>query len=147
MAVQRYEPNSLLRRFQNEIDQMFDRDWRGYGDYPALSTAQWVPAVDIEETNEEYRIAADVPGMNAEDIDVTFENGVLTLQGERKSERTTEDNGARHVERSYGSFVRRFSLPDTADVDNIDAKVDKGVLHLSIKKKAESKPRKIEVKG
>lgn len=147
MALQRYEPNSLLRRFQNEIDQMFDRDWNGYGDFPALSTSQWVPAVDVEETEEAYSISADVPGMKPEDIDVTFENGVLTLQGERKAEHASDDKHARRVERSYGVFVRRFSLPDAADADNIDARVDQGVLRLTIKKKAESKPRKIEVQG
>lgn len=148
MALQRYQPNSLLQRFHNEIEGLFDRDWAGFGDFPALSTAQWVPAVDVEETEDAYRISADVPGIDPKEIDITLENGILTLKGERKEEKTSEERGgARHVERSYGSFVRRFSLPDIADADNIQARADKGVLHLTIAKKAESKPRKIEVKS
>jgi len=147
MALQRYEPNSLLQQFNSEINRLFGRDWGDFGDYPALSSAQWVPAVDVHETPDEYRIEADVPGIDPKDIDVTLENGVLTLKGERRAERSTEEGGARHIERSYGSFVRRFALPDTADADNVEARADNGVLRLTIKKKAESKPRRIEVKS
>jgi HSP20 family protein len=147
MAIQRYDPNSLLQRFQSEIDQMFGRGWSSQGEFPSLSSEQWVPDVDVEETEDTYHISADVPGMKPEDINVTFENGVLTLQGERKSEHSTDDHRARRVERHYGAFVRRFSLPDAANADDIDARVEHGVLRLTIKKKAESKPRKIEVQG
>lgn len=148
MSLQRYQPvnprNSVLHQFNDEIARLFSRD---FDDYPALSNAQWVPAVDVNETEDTYLIEADVPGMAPDDIEVTLEKGVLTLKGERKSEKTTDDKGARHVERSFGRFVRRFSLPDTADADGIDARVDQGVLRLTIKKKAESKPRRIEIKS
>lgn len=147
MTLQRYENGGLFGRFHNEIERMLAREARTYGDFPALATAQWLPAVDVEETGDAYRISADVPGMKPEDIDITLEKGVLTLKGERKSEYSADDNGARHVERSSGSFVRRFSLPDTADADSVDARVEQGVLRLTITKKAESKPRKIEVQG
>lgn len=147
MVLQRYEPNGLLNRFHNEIEHMLDPEARAQSGFPALATTQWLPALDVEETEEAYRISADVPGTSPEDIDITLEKGVLTLKGERKSEHTAEDGGARHVERSHGSFIRRVSLPDTADTENIEARVEQGVLRLNIKKKAESKARKIEVQG
>lgn len=148
MALQRYEPSSLLQQFNSEINRLFGQGWNDYEDFPALSNAQWVPAVDVRETEDEYRIEADVPGIDPKDIEVTLENGVLTLKGERRTEQSTEEKngGARHLERSYGVFVRRFALPDTADAENVEAKADKGVLRLTVKKKAESKPRRIEVK-
>lgn len=144
MSLQRYQPNSLLGQFNNEINRLFARD---FDDFPALSNAQWVPAVDVHETEDTYLIEADVPGIDPDNIEVTLERGVLTLKGERKAEHEVSEKGARHVERSYGSFVRRFSLPDTADAENIDARAEKGVLRLTIRKKAESKPRRIEVKS
>lgn len=144
MSLQHYQPNSLLNQFNNEISRLFARD---FDQYPALSNAQWVPAVDVHETEDTYLIEADVPGINPADIEVTLEKGVLTLKGERKAEKNVDEKGARHVERSYGSFVRRFSLPDTADAESIDARAEQGVLRLTIKKKAESKPRRIEVKS
>lgn len=147
MSLQRYQPinpnNSVLHQFNNEIARLFSRD---FGDFPALSTAQWVPAVDVSETEDTYLIEADVPGMAPADIEVTLEKGVLTLKGERIAEKTRGDQGIRHVERNFGSFIRRFSLPDTADSEGIDARVEQGVLRLTIKKKAESKPRRIEIK-
>lgn len=147
MALQRYEPNSLLHQFNNEINRLFGREWGDTGDFPALSTAQWVPAVDVHENPDEYLIEADVPGIDPKEIEITLENGILTLKGERRNEKTTEERGTSHLERHYGVFVRRFALPDTADADNVEAKADNGVLRLSIKKKAESKPRRIEVKS
>jgi len=144
MSLQRYQSNSLLNQFNNEINRLFARD---FDDFPALSNSQWVPAVDVNETEDTYLIEADVPGISPDDIEVTLERGVLTLKGERQAEKNVEEKGARHIERSYGSFVRRFSLPDTADAENIDARAEQGVLRLTIKKKAESKPRRIEVKS
>lgn len=147
MNLQRYDTSGFIDRFHNEVERMLAREPRGFGDFPALSTAQWLPAVDVEETGDAYRISADVPGMKPEDIDITLEKGVLTLKGERKSEYDTDERGVRHVERRSGRFLRRFSLPDTADTENVDARVEQGVLRLTITKKAESKPRRIEVKG
>lgn len=144
MALQRYQPNSLLQQFNNEINRMFLRD---YEDYPSLSSSQWVPAVDVGETRDAYEIQADVPGVDPKDIDITLDKGVLTLKGERKSERDVEAGGVRHSERHYGSFIRRFTLPDSADADGIDARAEQGVLKLTIAKKPEGKSRKIEVKS
>lgn len=147
MTLQRYEPNGLFGRFHNELERMLAREERGYSHFPALATARWVPAVDVEETEDAYRVSADVPGMKPEDIDITLEKGVLTLKGERQSEHTADDNGVHHVERRSGSFLRRFSLPETVDAENVDASVEQGVLRVTINKKADSQPQKIAVRG
>lgn len=147
MVLQRVDQNRLLRRFQNEIDHMLEREHGDASELATKSRAEWLPPVDIDETEEAYTIAADLPGMSPEDIDVTFENGVLTVEGQRKAERSMGSNRTRRTERSFGTFVRRFSLPDAADADDIEARVDCGVLNLTIKKRSESKPRKIEVQG
>jgi len=150
MALQRYEPrSSVLRQFNDEISRLFDRPWDEFGNLAGLA-AGWTPAVDLRETDDSYEIEAEVPGLDPQDIDITAENGVLTIQGERREERnkTEDNNGARHIERAYGSFVRRFSLPDMGDGEkDIDARVDKGVLKLSVKKRESSKPKRIKVKG
>lgn len=148
MSLQRYQSQRFFNQFNNEINRLFAS---GFDESPAQSpthtNAQWVPAVDVHETEGAYLIEADVPGINPADIEVTLEHGVLTLKGERKSDKNAQDAGVRHLERRYGSFARRFSLPDTADAENIDARAEQGVLRLTIRKKAESKPRRIEVKS
>lgn len=144
MAIERYQPTSLLQQFNNEINRMFTRDESGF---PALAGGQWSPAVDIRETEEAYFIDAEVPGVDPQAIDVTLEKGVLTLQGERSHESDEEQGQTRYVERSYGRFVRRFSLPETADEDNIDARAEHGVLKLTVRKKPQTQPRRIEVQG
>ena len=147
MAMQQSERNNLFNRFQSEIDQMLERERGDASELATKSRPEWMPPVDIEETEDAYTIHVDVPGMDPQDIDVTFENGILSVEGQRKSERTVGENRTRRVERSFGTFVRRFSLPDAADADGIEAKINKGVLNLTIQKRSESKPRKIEVQG
>jgi HSP20 family protein len=105
-----------------------------------------VPAVDIHEEPERYVISADVPGVDPNAIEVSMENGVLTISGARRSERSEERaSGARRVERLYGNFYRRFALPDTADADNVEARSVNGVLEVTIPKKAQPQPKKITV--
>lgn len=111
----------------------------------STATAEWAPAVDIKEENDKFVIHADIPGVKPEDIDISMENGVLTIRGEKKTEAETEKEGYKRVERTYGSFYRRFSLPDTADSDAISAVSKHGVLELTIPKKDVVKPKKISV--
>ena len=141
-----YEPSSLLQQFTSELDRLFDQDWQGLGP-GAPYVGEWAPAVDVREEENKYIIQADVPGMKPEDLEVTLDNGVLSIRGERSEEKDSTSGGVRHVERSYGSFVRRFSLPEAASDEDVDARVDQGVLTLSINKKQEGRPRKIEVKS
>jgi HSP20 family protein len=148
MAIQRYqnrfEPSSLLAQFNDEINRMFVQDNNAF---PALSGGAWTPNVDIRETGDAYHIEAEVPGVDPQAIEVTLDKGVLTLKGERKEEKSGENGQARYRERRFGSFVRRFSLPETADEDNIDARAEHGVLRLTINKKATSEPRRITVRS
>ena len=107
----------------------------------------WAPAVDIIEEKDRFVFRADVPGVDPADIDVSMENGVLTVSGERKTETRTEEEGFRRVERSFGRFYRRFNLPDTADAEGIKATSSNGILEISIPKQPEVKARRIAVEA
>lgn len=143
MAIQKYRPFSLLDQLQREMGSFFHT--------PALetsfSTEEWTPAVDIKENENSFVIHADLPGVKSEDIDVTAENGVLTIKGSRESNKEEEKDNYRRIERFSGSFMRRFTLPEKADLDNINAVTKDGVLELTIPKSAESKSKRIEVKS
>jgi HSP20 family protein len=132
-----------FREFRGELDRMFNTNATAYTD----TATDWVPSVDIKECKDAYEVAADVPGVEPKDIEVSLEDGVLTVKGERKSEAKDEGEGYTRTERSYGSFYRRFTLPDTADADNISAKTEHGVLKLRIPKKEKVLPKKITVEG
>jgi HSP20 family protein len=141
MAIIRYEPWGLLNQLQNELERSRD-DKSGEG---TVATAEWAPAVDIKEEVDKFVIHADIPGVKPEDIEVSMEAGVLTVKGEKESEAKTEKEGYKRVERTYGSFYRRFSLPDTADGDAINAKCKHGVLEIIIPKREAVKPKRISV--
>lgn len=141
MAITRYEPWGLLTQLQKELEQM-------RGDVAregSSATAEWVPAVDIKEASDKFVLHADLPGVKPEEIDISMENGVLTIKGEKKTEATTEKEGYKRVERTYGSFYRRFSLPDTANPDAISAVSKHGVLEIIIPKRESVQPKKISV--
>lgn len=148
MAIQRYpsrfQPSSLLAQFNDEINRMFVQDNNAF---PALSGGAWTPSVDIRETGDAYHIEAEVPGVDPQAIEVTLDKGVLTLKGERSDERAEESGQARYRERRFGAFIRRFSLPETADEDSVDARAEHGVLRLTIHKKAQVEPRRITVRS
>ena len=141
MAIIRYEPWGLLNQLQKELERSRD-DKSGEG---TVATAEWAPAVDIKEEVDKFVIHADIPGVKPEDIEVSMEAGVLTVKGEKESEAKTEKEGYKRVERTYGSFYRRFSLPDTADGDAINAKCKHGVLEITIPKREAVKPKRISV--
>jgi HSP20 family protein len=105
----------------------------------------WVPAVDIRETENALIVKADVPDMKFEDIDVRMENGTLTLRGERKFEQDKKEGGWHRVERSYGTFERVFTLPDTVDPEGVKAEYKNGVLTVTLPKKEIAKPRQVKV--
>lgn len=133
------DPMDSFRSFSGELDRMFNT--------ATGSTPQWVPSVDIKEDENTYQVVADVPGVEPKDIDISLEEGVLTVKGERNLESEVESEGYTRSERAYGSFTRRFTLPDTADADNISAKTEHGVLKLLIPKKEKVLPKKIAVEG
>ncbi|MEW6645859.1 MAG: Hsp20/alpha crystallin family protein [Pseudomonadota bacterium] len=143
MSLVRYDPWSLLDQLRREMDRAYEgREETG------ISTASdWVPAVDIKEEADCFIIHADVPGVDPKAIEVHAENGMLTIKGERESEKKEEKEGYKRVERVYGSFFRRFSLPDTADTDKITARSNNGVLEVRVPKHEKVQPRKITVEG
>jgi HSP20 family protein len=148
MNVVRYEPWGLLRRFHDDVNQLFGEGRPGSaveGDRSSIVTSNWTPAVDIKEEDERFVLKADVPGVEPKDIEVTMEDGVLTIKGERKHESEEEVNGYKRVERSYGTFYRRFSLPDSANAEGVTAKGKDGVLEVVIPKHEKVQPRRITV--
>ncbi|QIT56842.1 Hsp20/alpha crystallin family protein [Aquisalimonas sp. 2447] len=147
MNIRRYEPWSVLNQLSNEMNSLFANSGQQLGDPSTMATSDWVPAVDIQEEQDRYLIKADVPGVKPDDIDVQMENGILTIKGERSAEDVREDNGYRRVERIRGAFHRRFTLPDTADAENITATSRDGVLEVVIPKQDKVQPRRITVKG
>ena len=141
MAIMRYEPWSLLNQLQKQLDSSYDDD----GSEGSISTAEWAPAVDIKEEDNQFVLLADIPGVKPEDIEVHMDAGVLTVKGEKESVTKTEKDGYKRVERTSGSFYRRFNLPDSADGDAINAKCKHGVLEITIPKREAVKPKKINV--
>lgn len=149
MALVRYEPYYLLDRLQREFDRLGGQDPFATvsedGDNSDVVVSHWRPAVDIQEKQDHFLITADLPGVDPKEIDITMENGILTLKGERSSEKEEKREGYRRVERARGTFYRRFSLPDTADPDRIEARSQNGVLHITLPKQEKVKPKRIPV--
>lgn len=136
--------------FQHELKQAFDRFFEAPlfahdGDDSAVATAQWQPRVDIKEESGRFVIYADLPGIEPSDIEVSMDKGILTIRGERRSEASEETERFSRIERRYGSFHRRFALPDSADAEGITAQGRNGVLEIAIPKRPETTPRRIQV--
>jgi HSP20 family protein len=141
MAIVRWTPAGELAAM--EIDRLQRMFSEFYGD---TFSRGWVPAVDIYETDEhEVVLKADLPDMKREDINLTFENGVLTLKGERKLEQETARENFQRVERRYGAFSRSFTLPNTVDATRINAAYKDGVLTIRLPQREEAKPKQIAV--
>jgi HSP20 family protein len=139
----RYQPWSVHRELLNEFNRYFDR--AGTADASSGATADWTPAVDIEEYADKFVLYADVPGVDPKSIEVTLEKGVLTLAGGREKAVEAKGVEARRIERANGRFFRRFSLPDTVDGEAVTARGSNGVLEVVIPKRPQAQPRKIAV--
>ena len=141
-----YEPFTTFRRLQGEMNRAFENAAESPDDTSTSAVAHWSPAVDVHEETDRFVISADVPGVRPDAIEITMENGVLTLSGERRTlEHEEKTITSRRIERSYGSFYRRFALPDTADAERIEAHSADGVLAITLPKKEQLKARKIKV--
>ncbi len=148
MANYRTDPWSLLSQLSQELNRAFELPAVLPGaEQGTVTASDWVPAVDIREDEDRFVIYADVPGVAARDIQVNMENGILTISGERP--RIGEDERPRYkrLERPRGTFLRRFTLPDTANAEGITARSEHGVLEVSIPKQSHVQPRKITVEG
>jgi HSP20 family protein len=144
MAIVRYEPWSVVNRLHQSLDQFFNETLSSPEASSSPSVA-WVPRVDIHEEKDRFVVLADVPGVDPKDIDITAENRVLTVRGERRAEKRETDTGYERVERVTGSFLRRFTLPEGANTDLIKAKQINGVLEVTIPKTPAVQPRRISI--
>ena len=141
----RYEPWSVVGQLQNEINRVFGN--LGDGN-TSSATAQWVPAVDVAEYADRFELLVDLPGVDPGSVEITLDNGVLSLAGERRGEKSAKAQDPpqqQRFERQQGRFYRRFILPDTADAENVRASGRNGVLEISIAKHPKAKPRRISV--
>lgn len=142
----RWTPGDLLRgRFHRFFDEALS-DFPGIANWSEeVSRRNWVPPVDIRETDDALVLTAELPGLTKEDIEITLENNVLTIRGERKFERDADKENFHRIERAYGAFSRTFSLPSNVRGDGVEASFRDGVLHIQVPKAEEAKPRKIAI--
>ncbi len=146
MALTRYEPWTVVNQLQREMNRLFEGR-EGQVEDGNVATSDWIPAVDIRDEPNRFVILADVPGVDVKDIEVQMENGMLSIRGERKHEVKEDQEGYKRVERTRGTFYRRFTLPDTADADKVAATCKNGVLEVVIPKQEKVKPRRISIEG
>jgi HSP20 family protein len=142
----RQDPWSLMPRLQDEINRLFGNVQQT--DSSSSATATWVPAIDIHEYTDRFELYVDVPGVDPNSVELTLEEGVLTLSGERIQKSSANGEGEpqyRRTERSQGRFYRRFVLPDTVDSDRVNATGKDGVLTVTIPKQAKAMPRRIQI--
>jgi HSP20 family protein len=141
-----WRPFREVSRLRREMDRLWD-DYFGSGRRGLQPLqAEFAPAVDVKETAEAVVVKAEVPGMDAKEINIAVRGDILTIKGEKKSEREEKEGNYHLVERSYGSFSRAVTLPAAVDLDKIEARYDQGVLTITCPKKEEVKPKNIEIK-
>lgn len=151
MNIVRYRQSPGQNTLQNEFRQMFDRLFEGNifeqggTDESSVVTSQWVPHVDVKEEKGRFVLYADLPGIDPNDIEVSMDKGILTIKGERSSETSEQTDRFSRIERHYGSFHRRFALPDSADPEGVQAHGRNGVLEITIPKRPEAAPRRIPI--
>ena len=140
---------SLIPRTSSSLPtrDLFDRFFEDT-DFPSIFSSEdsWVPAFDITETDKEYLVTAELPGMDPKDVDVTFSEGILTVKGEKKHEKEDKGENYHRIERRYGSFHRSFRIPGKVELDKVDANYKDGILKLTLPKTEGSETKKIEVK-
>jgi HSP20 family protein len=141
----RWEPSREFSTLQDRVNRLFRETYNEGGADQSLATSGFAPAVDVYEDEHTVILKIEVPGIDEKDIDVSLENNTLTVHGERKIEKEEKEENYRRVERQYGSFTRTFTLPTTVDSEKVSANYDKGVLKISLPKKAEAKPKQIKV--
>ncbi|MDJ0793667.1 MAG: Hsp20/alpha crystallin family protein [Woeseiaceae bacterium] len=145
MNIARFEPWSFVDLLHRDLDRLVGA--RRVGGDEQSPVADWVPAVDIIEEKDRFVLRADVPGVETEDIEVAMDNGILSVSGERHAIAPSDDSGVQRIERATGRFLRRFTLPDTANAEGISAKTSNGILEVVIPKAPEIQARRITVEA
>ena len=145
MAVIRWDPFRDLNTLQERMNRLFEDANRGWRVEEPSSTTSWSPAVDIYETESEIIVQAELPGMERKEIELSLENNVLTLKGDRRFEKEGKDENYHRIERSYGSFTRAFSIPAMVNEEEIKADYKEGVLAILLPKKERARSKQIEI--
>ena len=145
MAITRWDPFRDVLTLQNRLNSLFQDYNRGQNDGDVVSTAAFVPPVDIYEDEHKIVLKLEVPGLKQEDLDIQIENNTLTVRGERKFEKEEKEENFHRIERRYGSFFRSFTVPTTVNTEGVKASYDSGVLRIELEKRAEAKPKQIKV--
>ena len=144
MAISRYEPWDVLNQLQGQISRIFENQLEN-GATSSAATADWIPPADVEEYTDRFVLKLDVPGVNLSAIDITLDQGVLSISGQREKETRSSDVERSRNERAHGRFHRRFTLPDTVDTASVSAQGTNGVLEVVIPKQPKAQPRRIAV--
>lgn len=147
MNIVRYDPFREIRSLQDEVNRLFTASASSNISRQDMMNGAWAPKVDIFENNESIILEAELPGMNRDDFELSFENNVLTLKGERRFENKTDQDNYHRIERSYGSFTRSFTLPQTVTPEGARAEFQNGILFVTLPKREDTKARKIEITG
>lgn len=147
-AITRWTPETDLyrNRFDRMFNQMLQDFWGTSTPSEGVAGRAWLPAVDVREKNDALMFSVELPGLTKENIDITLENNILTIAGERKFEKETQGEEYHRLERSYGHFSRSFTLPSSVRTDKVDANFENGVLHISLPKQENAKPKKISIR-
>lgn len=143
-VLTRWDPFRELNAIQNRMNRVLD-DWYGSRGDEAMTTAAFMPPVDIYEDEHAVELRLEIPGVDEKDLDIRVENNVLTVSGERKFEKEEKEENFRRVERRYGSFSRSFTLPNAVSTEDVNASYDSGVLKIRLAKRAEAKPKQIKI--
>ncbi len=146
MYIAKYDPFREVRSLQDEVNRLFTTAFPSTNAREDVMGGAWYPRVDIFENSDNLVLEAELPGMKHDDFELSFENNVLTLKGERRFEKKNESDNYHRVERAYGTFTRSFTLPPTVTAEGAKAEFENGVLHISLPKREETKARKIEIK-
>ena len=146
MYIAKYDPFREVRSLQDEVNRLFTSAYRGENREDMTGVA-WYPKVDVFENTDTLVLEAELPGMTRDDFELSFENNVLTLKGERRFAKKDERDNYHRVERAYGAFTRSFTLPPTVTPEGAKAEIGDGLLRISLPKREETKARKIEVTG
>ena len=146
MSIVRYDPFRDLRSLQEEVNRLFTGNMARSFDEEGIARGSWSPSVDIYENKDHIVLEAELPGMKREDFDLSVENNVITLRGERHFEKKDETDNYHRVERAYGSFTRSFTLPNTVTAEGAIAEYTNGVLRVALPKREETRARRIEIK-
>lgn len=146
MNLIKWDPLSELEAMSSHLNRIFGRPaLPGAAAHDMLKMADWTPSVDISETDKEFLIKAEIPGVKKEDVKVTIESGMLTINGERKMEKEEKGKKFHRVERSYGSFVRSFRIPDGVDESKVKAEFKDGVMNVALPKSEKAKSKALEI--